>query len=307
MRFLAISLAFLLAALAGCRGGDTGAPAPDISGTPPGLNVALARELLLAEINKSRSEAGLSRLDLDPAASAVAQAHADEMAANGYFSHFDLSGKNPVERYAASGGWEPAFENAWRRPGLEALDAENVRSMHLGFMQSAPHRENVLGESHTHAGIGFQYDKTSKSLYGVELFIDRQAYGASLSRYKMTAGEFADFFFAFDPDEHRFEEIVVAMREKPVAPGIDWLNENRTYKLPQDYIAIYIEKTAGSVYLPGAISRTTLAYDRTAGIVEGEVRLEPGWAPGLYYFYVWGSDLDSGEKTLLSILIAECV
>lgn len=304
MRFFASALMFALLILSGCGGGETVSPKPDISGAPPGLNVSLARDLLLAEINKSRTEAGLSRVEFDATAMAVAQAHADEMASNAYFSHFDLSGLNPVERYAAAGGWEPAYENAWRGPGLDALDAENVRSMHNGFMQSEPHRENVLSASHTHVGIGFQYDKTSKSLYGVEVFIDRVALGASLSDYTLAAGQFTDFFLAFDPAKVRFEEIVVAMRNLPTPKSPDWLNVNRTYSLPSEYIAIYVENSAGGVYLPGATSRRSLNYDRSSGIVEGEVRIEPGWTEGLYYFYVWGSFIETNEKVLLAILVA---
>ena len=289
----------------GCRGAEPGAPQPRVSGDPPGINLALAKELLLAEINASRTASGLTRLELDATAGAVAQAHADEMASSGYFSHYDLKGRNPVDRYAAAGGWEPSFENVWRRPGLDSLDADNIRSMHLGFMQSEPHRDNVLAVAHTHVGIGFQYDRSSKSLYGVELFIDRSAHGASLSDYSLGEGEYAEFFLAFDPEKMRFEEIVVAKRDIPSPVGPDWLNENRSYKLPGDYLAIYVEKTAGNVFLPGALSRKTLEYDRWSGLVEGLVRIEPGWTPGLYYFYVWGMLLDSGEKSLVAILVAE--
>lgn len=85
----------------------------DENTTPTGLNLSLARNLLLAEVNESRRAMGLSEVQLDATANQAAQSHANDMALDSYLSHLDKNGHNPIERYNLIGGWEPAYENAW--------------------------------------------------------------------------------------------------------------------------------------------------------------------------------------------------
>ncbi|MCD6118994.1 hypothetical protein J7K50_04045 [bacterium] len=307
-RIQAIVLVFgLLAVVAACRANTTNEPNDFDSrpGTPPGLNLLLARNLLVAEINETRRSAGLAEVSLDPIATSAAQAHADEMAEYGYLSHLDMSGLNPVERYSAAGGWEPAYENAWRRKGDDSLDSESIRDMHERWLKSPGHRENMMSEGHTHVGIGFQYDEKTSTMYGVEMFIDRHAYAAGLSETTLKDGDDAEYLLAFDPERIRFSEILISRRDAPQARTADWLNENTGYSLPEDYIALYIEEGASNVVLPGALKRAVLDYDREAGIVSGDITFEYGWQPGIYYIYTWGKYVDTGEEILLSIITAK--
>ena len=43
-------------------------------------------------------------------------------------------------------------------------------------------------------------------------------------------------------------------------------------------------------------------YDRSAGLVSGDVGIEQGWQPGVYYLYTWGRYTDTRAKVLLSML-----
>ena len=59
---------------------------------------------MLALVNQSRAEEGLSPVEWDAFAASVATAHAQDMAINQYFSHWDLQGYGPDIRYALAGG-----------------------------------------------------------------------------------------------------------------------------------------------------------------------------------------------------------
>ncbi len=277
----------------------------DENTTPTGLNLSLARNLLLAEVNESRRAMGLSEVELDATANRAAQSHANEMALDSYLSHLDKNGRNPIERYNIAGGWEPAYENAWSRPGVKSLNQSTISQMHMEWMKSEGHKANVLSAAHTHIGIGFAFDRTTDSMYGVELFTSRKAYSVSISKRNIERLGEVEYFAAFDPTTIMFSELLVARADFVGSHNADWLNLNQHYELPEDYIALYVESGASNVSLPGAIKRATLDYDRQAGIVQGNVKIEPGWQSGLYYLYTWGTDVGSRDRALISILTIE--
>ena len=294
-------LVTVLCASVSCRGSAASDPTNpgDTSGD---LNISFACQLLLAEINASRRAAGLDDVELDATATESAQAHADEMAAMGYLSHLDSNGLNPVERYNIAGGWEPSYENAWRKRGDANLDLDAVKKMHADAMGSALHRDNVLTPDHTHVGIGFHYDAAGDALYGVELFTSRHAYSVGIDSRECSVGESVGYLASFDPDEVMFTELLLARGGAPLAQTAAWLNANPHYDLPDDYIALYVETGADNVTLPGAVRRAVLEYDRASGMVSGDVLIEQGWQPGVYYLYTWGRYTDSRSKVLLSML-----
>lgn len=188
---------------------------------------------------------------------------------------------------------------------MKSLDQSTISQMHAEWMKSEGHKTNVLSQNHTHIGIGFAFDSSTDSMYGVELFTSRQAYSVSISnRYVERLGE-VEYFAAFDPSVIMFSQLLVARADYIGSHSADWLNLNQHYELPEEYIALYVETGANNVSLPGAIKRATLSYDRQAGIVQGNVKIEPGWQSGLYYLYTWGTDVSSRDLTLISILTVE--
>ena len=66
---------------------------------------------IFATINQQRFEAGLSQVVWDELASQAALAHAQDMARDGYLSHWDVNGKLPQQRYAEIGGRDYVAEN----------------------------------------------------------------------------------------------------------------------------------------------------------------------------------------------------
>jgi uncharacterized protein YkwD len=95
---------------------------------------------------------GLARpLQWDARLAAVARAHSEEMARNGYFSHESLDGKAPSERFSIAG-------IPWRAMGENIAKAADVVQAEANFMNEPKfvpnHRKNILNVDFTHVGIG---------------------------------------------------------------------------------------------------------------------------------------------------------
>jgi uncharacterized protein YkwD len=90
-------------------------------------------------------------LKWDPRLAAIAQAHSEEMARNGYFSHQSLDGKNPAQRVSVAG-------IPWRAAGENIAQAEDVAQAEADFMNEPKfvenHRRNILNPEYTSVGIG---------------------------------------------------------------------------------------------------------------------------------------------------------
>ncbi|WP_417249994.1 CAP domain-containing protein [Celeribacter sp.] len=115
--------------------------------------------VILAEINAERAAKGLGALQTNPRLSAAAQAHAEDMAARGYFSHVSKDGSTPKIRA--------------ERAGYRAcLIAENISRGYpsaqqavAGWMASKGHRENILRRGVSQIGIGIGAGRTYVTVF----------------------------------------------------------------------------------------------------------------------------------------------
>ena len=149
-----------------------GLPQPDI--------VAL-RWVMLEAINADRSTQGLPPVAWDETAARAGQAHAEEMASAGYFSHWDLSGHGPDYRYAQAGGQDAVLENIYtywyRYDNGQPAPIEDwegvIRAAQASLMQSPGHRQNILDPAHTHVGVGIAYHAVTGDVRITQEFINR--------------------------------------------------------------------------------------------------------------------------------------
>lgn len=103
---------------------------------------ATRRERMLALINRARAARDLPRLSLSLPLSKTAKRHSAEMAARGSIFHSE-----DLRAVLAPYDWSIGGENVGAGFSVEGL--------HEAFMDSPPHRENVLRPSFDHVGIGF--------------------------------------------------------------------------------------------------------------------------------------------------------
>ncbi len=122
---------------------------------------------LFARANDVRRKHQLGTLRASPALAEVALAHAQDMARNGYLSHVNPDGQDPLERVRAAG-----------IEGLKLL-AENIGSSDMGddrvgaiveeWLRSPRHRENLLNPAFNSSGVAVVEASNGRTL-AVQLY-----------------------------------------------------------------------------------------------------------------------------------------
>lgn len=142
-----------------------------------------ARLILLDEINADRADEGARPVVLDSLATAVAQEHAERMAAGDYLSHYSTDGRSPYERLSAAGGTAHVRENVFRYrvggsgsgPSGRAWARFDVREAEKWLMASPGHRATILDATRTHVGLGIAETPGRDAVYVVQEFLARHA------------------------------------------------------------------------------------------------------------------------------------
>ena len=103
-------------------------------------------------INEERQRRGLRPLVFDGALTRLARYHSESMARGGFLSHTDRQGLDLRGRADALGlhGWKALGENIAYNQGYNDPTAFAVER----WMISEKHRENILNDEYTHAGLG---------------------------------------------------------------------------------------------------------------------------------------------------------
>ena len=130
-------------------------PCPDTTLMPTASDIARIARSTLCLINQQRRRYGLVPLvensDLDRAA----LGHSQDMVAHGYFDHDSPSGSTPTSRMIGSGyisnrvGYEIGENIAWG-----TLNLATPQSIVTAWMNSPPHRANILRPQFRQTGLG---------------------------------------------------------------------------------------------------------------------------------------------------------
>lgn len=107
-----------------------------------------ARAAVVAAINAIRSDQGLGTLATDSRLEAAAQGHACDSAARGRMDHRSSDGGTMQDRVDAQGyDWRQLAENV-------ALGQKSATEVVRGWLQSPPHRKNMMMPRAQEAGVG---------------------------------------------------------------------------------------------------------------------------------------------------------
>jgi uncharacterized protein YkwD len=114
-------------------------------------------------LNNDRAKNGLPALKSNSQLTRVAESHAKDMIARGYFAHNTPEGKTPFQRMQEAGiTYSTAGENL-------AINS-SVAAAETAFMNSSGHRANILNSSYTDVGVGV-VQNSSGQMYVVQEFI----------------------------------------------------------------------------------------------------------------------------------------
>jgi uncharacterized protein YkwD len=105
---------------------------------------------VLALTNAQRRAAGCPPLEISPALTKAAQRHSQDMAARGYFNHSTPEGTTWEQREIAAG--YPADKTGGENIAYGQQTAAVVMQV---WMNSPPHRENIVSCEFTTIGVGY--------------------------------------------------------------------------------------------------------------------------------------------------------
>lgn len=122
-------------------------------------------------VNRKRRKYGFEPLKFNEDLAYIARTHSRDMAINGYFAHTEPDGDGLRDRLEEYGyNWEHTSENIVKpstNPDITiSLIAERAVSQ---WMNSPPHREQILVPSYNLEGIG-AYVKSHYSIYITQIF-----------------------------------------------------------------------------------------------------------------------------------------
>lgn len=123
-----------------------------INPEPTSSKLAALQQATLEQTNIRRQANGLPPLQADPDLAVIALAHAQDMIKRGYFAHVTPEGIDLRTRFAQHGvqaNWIGENIQFNTRPENETVD-----SAINWWMNSAPHRANMLHTRFTHLGVG---------------------------------------------------------------------------------------------------------------------------------------------------------
>ncbi|UYQ60254.1 CAP domain-containing protein [Streptomyces peucetius] len=137
--------------------GAGGGAAPGLAGTASSLPPAAGRALrndaaAIAElVNAERVKVGCDRLSVNPRLAKAARAHADDMAARGYYQHTGPAGHDGGDRMKAAGyAWGRWAENIHKGP-------TDPSAVVADWMRSPAHRDALLDCRFEDMGVGVNH------------------------------------------------------------------------------------------------------------------------------------------------------
>lgn len=117
---------------------------------PAATSVSAQEQQMIDQINQERANVGLAPLTVDLRLVGVAEAKAQDMNTNGYFSHTSPTYGSPFDMMRNAGiQFYSAGENIARNISVDAAMA--------AFMSSDGHKANILNPGYNHVGVGIVY------------------------------------------------------------------------------------------------------------------------------------------------------
>ena len=140
---------------------DTSLPPPTLTPNPscnPTGNSGF-ENTLLGLINAERANQGLPAYSMQGQLQTAARNHSTDMACNAFFSHTGSDGSSVGQRVSGQGySWSWVGENIFASGNTSASAPQNAFDW---WMNSAPHRANLLHPQFIHIGLGYIYEPNS--------------------------------------------------------------------------------------------------------------------------------------------------
>lgn len=139
--------------------------AAPVSAATAGVPLNADENQMVGLVNQARINAGLQPLTVDPTLSGLARIKAQDIASNGYFSHYSPTYGSPFDMMKKAGV-------QYRYAGENIAKASTVSSAFQALMSSSGHRSNMLSQNYDRIGVGVVTKGSSKII--VQMFTGGQ-------------------------------------------------------------------------------------------------------------------------------------
>ena len=255
------------------------------------------RANLLEMVNEERAVEKLNALTVDDLATQVATTHAQEMAVDGYTSHWGRDGRKPYQRYSFAGGTHATQENVAAADSTWSMRDRDLKQdssyLHVRLYQEQPphdgHRRAILAPQHTHVGFGIAVDDLR--LRVVEMFVAKYVKVEPIAR-KAKPGDRLTFAAKMPKEGYYLNHIEVFYEPLPERPELSWLQGSRSYSLPSESLILRPKVPPPYMYAdrkPGVVEMSS------AGRFTAEINLFKK-EPGIYTIVSWLKRNDGTQK-----------
>ncbi|MFN2530125.1 MAG: CAP domain-containing protein [Pyrinomonadaceae bacterium] len=249
---------------------------------------AETRAELLQLVNQEREVQKVSVLSVDPLATIVASAHAEEMAKGAFASHWGLDGLKPYHRYSFAGGTDATQENISavdNRSATRLADLQQDASyLHVRLYQEKPpndgHRRSILSPQHTHVGFGLAIDQLRLRL--VEIFVAKYVQIRPMKR-QLSRGARVIFSGRLLKSSYVLHQVEVFDEPLPKPPPPEWFAVPRPYSLPDSSVALFPRLEPPLIYADGRTGVIDVFEDGSFSV---PIQLHHG-RPAIYTLVCW--------------------
>ena len=275
-----------------------------------------ARNYMLSLINRDRASVAAPPVVLDEIGTRAGQIHSDEMAVNGYLSHWTMDGRKPDQRYTDAGGKDAVAENAFvNLEGDAAEESKTPNKLELhsaqvfhryeldqiesSFFNEKPpndgHRQNIIDPAHTSVGIGLSY----ASYFGMGVrtactqeFVNHYGDYDDIPK-TLTLGQKLSIRGKLNKGAH-LVSIDLRRESMPKAMTIAELNKTSSYGIPDDAVEDYSIESSDN--------KPPIKVKSLDDVEEFslDVSTKRDWQPGLYYLCIFAEFGDSRKAELIS-------
>jgi uncharacterized protein YkwD len=269
------------------------------------LTLAQARKYMVKLINRDRASMGLTAVELDEGPPTRAgQAHAEDMAKNGYLGHWGTDGSVPEQRFTESGGADMVLENSScftdeKTRTLDhspRIDPRNVEQAEDMFFHEQPphdgHRKNILKPWHRRVGIGIAQPIATATEIPVpcfaQEFIDPYGTYGTIPK-KARIGETLHVQGTVAAPA-TFAGVGLARVDAPAPLEPSELNTRRSYPVPTPY----------QMYWPPGFE-TPIPVKVTGSRFQVDLPLSEKGRAGMYELSVWASFPGSQELVMIGL------
>ena len=164
-RLIALTLGFLVV-IAGFLSYQILEPSWSGSALVSAAEINTIRDSITLKVNHARIQNDQPQLIQNIQLQNAAQAKADNMVKEGYFSHVRPDGYK-WSNFIDSSGYNYRYAGENLAKGYTSVDA-----MVISWMNSESHKENILNKDYIDTGVGFAFQNTEsgKILYVVQMF-----------------------------------------------------------------------------------------------------------------------------------------